>query len=148
MHTIRTFFFQTVTLGKKDQTKTENQTCEELKEKNRMSELKPTKLRKVRGLNLYSRTHLVYKIHPNEIPCNGLSDYVSKNEEEECLRNRFFWWRKDLVVFVIHEKEFGIDIGPVLNAPLEEQTLISVVKSTGESIVRVPDSHRKCCYSK
>lgn len=112
-----------------------------------MSELRPTNLRKVRRLNLSSRAHLVYKIHPNEIPSNGPSDYASKNEEEECLRNRFFWWRKDLVVFVIHEKQFGIDIGPVFNAPLEEQTLISAAKSTGESIVRVPDSPRKCCYS-
>lgn len=84
-------FFQTVTLGEKNQTKTENQTCEELKEKNRMSELKPTNLRKVRRLNLSSRAYLVYKIYPNEIPCNGPSDYASKNEEEECLRNRFFW---------------------------------------------------------
>lgn len=99
----------------------------------------------VRGSNLYSGTHHVHKIHPNEILCNGLSDYASKNEEEECLRNRFFWWRRDLVVLVTHEKQFGIDIGPVFTAPSGEQTLISVVKSTWESIVRAPENQRKCC---
>lgn len=75
------------------------------------------------------------------------SDYVSKNEEEECLRNRFFWWRSNLVVLLIHENQFGIDIGPVCNALSGEQTQISVVKSTGESTVSVPDNQRKCCYS-
>lgn len=62
----------------------------------------------VRELNLYSGTHLVYKIQPNEILRNGLSDYASKNEEEECLRNRFFQRWRDLVVLVTHEKNLAL----------------------------------------
>lgn len=85
---------------------------------------------------IFSQGHILYiKYRQWKILQSGLSDYACNYEGEECPRNRFFCWRRDLVVLVPHEKPFGVDVGPVFNSPSGEQQPTCGVNYIGENIL-------------
>lgn len=65
---------------------------EKLGEKNRISKINQTNHRNSQKYQIFSLGQTLYiKSTWLKILHNGLSDYASNYEEEECLRNRFFW---------------------------------------------------------
>lgn len=57
-----------------------------------MSKINQTKHRNSQRYQIFSQGHILH-IKSTWIKTlhNGLSDYVTNYEEEECLTNRFFW---------------------------------------------------------
>lgn len=115
------FFLEVVILKKK------RKSYENIKEKNVISLLNQTNPRNSTRHPIFHQGHVLYTNYGQQrILHNGLSDSACNYEEQECPQNRFFWWRKDLVVIVLHEKQFGIDIQPTCGVNYIGENILSM----------------------